>query len=463
MAKFGDHPPIPDSLEDLLKDNTVSTVFLKSDCPPRVKRGHISKLEVIELDIEPFNRPKIESIADELSISVDQNNDIRSDCFVEIDRYGCKVLQVGDLRITISWPPFSDGWEIIVVRPVAQPSLDEYDLDDNLLNLIADLQNQGTLVSGMPGSGKSTLASAIAHWLDGKGAIVKTMESPRDLQLPQRVTQYAPLAEDEHSRGSMELTADILFLARPDFIVFDEVRKTKDFEVFGDCRLAGLGLLGVTHSASALEAIQRMIGRVELGILAQILTTVIHVEKGKISEVLQLGMAVKAPTGMQADLARPIIQVKRYPDVKVLHEIFSFGEQICIVDADGNASGDDMSPIQLLAAAQLKNRLSDDYGIKVHHVKFSGNTSAEIFVDDSAIGVLVGQGGSTVKALEQEYEVKFNIQSARELPRGFRPPEDRYRSSWDSQTERSVGGRAWEDSYSKGKKERRTKRKGRRR
>lgn len=461
MAKFGDHPPIPDALENLLSDLTVSTVFLKADCPPRVKRGHITELEVVELEMEEFSSSTIEEISQGLDITLEQHSETRGDCFVEIDRHGCKVMQVGDLRVTISWPPFSDGWEMIVVRPVAQPDLDDYNLDENLLKLIADLQNQGTLVSGMPGSGKSTLASAIARWLDGEGAVVKTMESPRDLQLPQRVTQYAPLAEDDRSRGSMELTADILFLARPDFIVYDEVRKTKDFEVFGDCRLAGLGLLGVTHSASALEAIQRMIGRVELGILAQILTTVIHVEKGKIGEVLQLAMTVKAPSGMQSDLARPVIQVKRYPDGKVLNEIFSFGEQICIVDADGQASGDEMSPMQLLAAAQLKDRLSEDYGIRIHHVKFSGG-SVEVYVDDSAIGVLVGQGGSTVKALEEQYEVKVSIKSAGDLPRGFRAPENKFRSSYDMDVERSMGGRAWEQSYSS-KKDRRAKRKGRRR
>jgi len=461
MAKFGDHPPIPDELENLLSDLTVSTVFLKADCPPRVKRGHITELEVVELEMEAFSSSTIEEISQGLDITLEQHSETRGDCFVEIDRHGCKVMQVGDLRVTISWPPFSDGWEMIVVRPVAQPDLDDYNLDENLLKLIADLQNQGTLVSGMPGSGKSTLASAIARWLDGEGAVVKTMESPRDLQLPQRVTQYAPLAEDDRSRGSMELTADILFLARPDFIVYDEVRKTKDFEVFGDCRLAGLGLLGVTHSASALEAIQRMIGRVELGILAQILTTVIHVEKGKIGEVLQLAMTVKAPSGMQSDLARPVIQVKRYPDGKVLNEIFSFGEQICIVDADGQAAGDEMSPMQLLAAAQLKDRLSEDYGIRIHHVKFSGG-SVEVYPDESAIGVLVGQGGSTVKALEEQYEVKFSIKSARDLPRGFRAPENKFRSSYDMDVERSMGGRAWEQSYSS-KKDRRAKRKGRRR
>ncbi len=459
MAKFGDHPPLPEDLELLLADDTVSTVFLKADCPPRVKCGHISEIKVVELDQEAWSASKIQSVYEELEIVVEQHGSARSDCFVEIDRHGCKVMQVGDLRVTCSWPPFADGWEAIVVRPIAQPGLEEYGLDDRLLSLISDLQNQGTLISGMPGSGKSTLASAIARWLDEKGSVVKTMESPRDLQLPQRVTQYAPLAESENSRGSMELTADILFLARPDFIVFDEVRKTQDFEVFGDCRLAGLGLLGVTHSASALEAIQRMIGRVELGILAQILTTVIHVDKGKIAEVLQLQMTVKPPSGMQADLARPVILVKRFPDGKVTNEIFSFGEQICIVDADGVAAGDEASPVQLLAAAQLKSRLSDDFGVRIEHVSFDGSAMATIYVASSAIGAIVGQGGSTIKSLESEYDCKFTVKSAKDLPRGFRAPEDRYRSSWDIQTERSMGGRAWEDTrpYKKSRK------KGRRR
>ncbi|MBC8437965.1 MAG: hypothetical protein H8D82_01700, partial [Euryarchaeota archaeon] len=164
----------------------------------------------------------------------------------------------------------------------------------------------------------------------------------------------------------------------------------------------------------------------------------------------------------QADLARPVIQVKRYSDGKVVNEIFSFGEQICIVDADGQASGDDMTPMQLLASAQLKNRLGEDFGIRIHHVKISG-PSAEVYVDDSAVGVLVGQGGSTVKALEKEYEMKFSIKSVNELPRGFRAPENKFRSSYEMDMERSTGGRAWEQSYSgSSKKDRRSKRKGRR-
>lgn len=49
------------------------------------------------------------------------------------------------------------------------------------------------------------------------------MESPRDLQLPAEITQYAPL------EGSMENTADVLLLVRPDYTIYDELRKKQRF------------------------------------------------------------------------------------------------------------------------------------------------------------------------------------------------------------------------------------------
>ena len=86
--------------------------------------------------------------------------------------------------------------------------------------------------------------------------MVKTMEAPRDLQLANRITQYAPL------EGDLEKTAEIIFLVRPDFVIFDEVRRARDFEIFADVRLAGVGLLGVTHE-TCTGSNQRLIGKVE--------------------------------------------------------------------------------------------------------------------------------------------------------------------------------------------------------
>ena len=77
--------------------------------------------------------------------------------------------------------------------------------------------------------------------------------------------------------------------------------------------MAGVGLLGVTHANSALEAVQRLIGKVELGMISQVLDTVIHIEKGQISQVLELKMVVRAPSSMESDLSRPVIEVRSFP------------------------------------------------------------------------------------------------------------------------------------------------------
>ena len=85
-----------------------------------------------------------------------------------------------------------------------------------------------------PGSGKSTLASGLANFYHNKGKIVKTFESPRDLQVDPGITQYSKLD------GSFDNTADILLLVRPDYTIFDEVRRREDFGTFADLRLTGV-------------------------------------------------------------------------------------------------------------------------------------------------------------------------------------------------------------------------------
>jgi ATPase len=96
----------------------------------------------------------------------------------------------------------------------------------------------GVIVAGPPGSGKTTFAASLAEFYRSLGKVVKTLESPRDMQVSDEITQYAPL------EGDFEKTAEILLLVRPDYTVFDEVRKTRDFEIFSDLRLAGVGMIG---------------------------------------------------------------------------------------------------------------------------------------------------------------------------------------------------------------------------
>ncbi len=137
---------------------------------------------------------------------------------------------------------------------------------------------EGILVAGNPGAGKSTFISALAKFYLSKHKVVKTLESVRDLNVPPEISQYAPL------EGDLEKTADILLLVRPDFTIFDEVRVDRDFKIFGDMRLAGVGMVGVVHASRAVDAIQRFIRRIELGLIPNIINTVIFIEAGHVEE-----------------------------------------------------------------------------------------------------------------------------------------------------------------------------------
>ena len=445
MATHGDHPALPDHLESLLMDD-VHTVFLKADCPPRVKRGAIGSLRLVEVEesTTAWDTLLLEQAEEDLMTIVEENRH-RSDCFLEIDRKGCRVLQLGDLRITSAWPPFSDAREITIVRPVAKLSLGDYDLDERLIERLRN-HHRGVFICGRPGSGKTTLAQAIAEYLDTDvGAVVKTMEDPRDLQLADRITQYAPL------EGDLEKTAEIIFLVRPDFVIFDEVRRARDFEIFADVRLAGVGLLGVTHANSALEAIQRLIGKVELGLVSQVLDTILHVESGRIQQVLELRMTVKPPTGMQEELARPVIEVVEFPSGKLTHEMFAFGSEIAVVPLEGRTSTD-LSPIKAMAKERIVETVRQWVGVDCQ-VRFSSDSSAVIYAPSNMIATLVGRGGENVKQLQNELGgMRLSIESFEDMPEGMEQPN----GFWQDKRRK---GNGWENPRRKGKSARRQQRK----
>ncbi|MBA7551814.1 hypothetical protein ES705_44364 [subsurface metagenome] len=155
--------------------------------------------------------------------------------------------------------------------------------------------------------------------------MVKTLESVRDLQVRPEITQYTKL------EGSLENSADVLLLVRPDFTIFDEVRVFGDFKIYSDFRLSGVGMVGVVHSSSAINAIQRFIGRIELGMLPSIIDTIIFIQGGDISSVLTLKMTVKVPHGFRdKDLARPVVEVRNFDNGQLTFEIYSFGQDVVI-------------------------------------------------------------------------------------------------------------------------------------
>ena len=346
-------------------DPTTMSIHLKENQKPLGKKGMPGNFELVEIGEKTLDRDYLEIITSQILNSIDDETLGNT----EISKPGALVIQYKDYRIAITRPPFSELLEITIVHPIKQMALEDYNISEKLMSRLSK-QAEGILVSGAPGSGKSTLASGIANFYNRDGKIVKTFESPRDLQVDPGVTQYTKLD------GSFENSADILLLVRPDYTIFDEVRRREDFRIFSDLRLTGVGMVGVVHANTPLDAIQRFIGKIELGIIPSILDTVIFVQDGEITKVYELEFRVKVPSGMiEQDLARPVIDICDFETGELEYEIYTFGEENIIMPVSKKNKKNGM---ELLAEKEIIDIIR----------RFDPNPSVE-FLSESRIRVFV--------------------------------------------------------------------------
>ncbi len=399
------------SIERFFDENTMS-VHLKENVCPMAKKGTPGHIDFVKLDEKPYTYSQLHEIVDEILDKAKSD----SKTYLESSKEGSFVVQSREYRISIAYPPFSEGLEITVVRPVANISLDEYHLSDKLLERIRT-NAEGILISGSPGAGKSTFVQAIAKYYSSKlNKIVKTMESPRDLQLPDDITQYSPL------EGSMENTADVLLLVRPDYTIYDELRKNTDFSIFADMRLAGVGMIGVVHATRPIDAIQRIASRVELGVIPSIVDTSIYIENGKVTHVYETKMTVKVPTGMkEADLARPVIEVRDFETGDLKNEIYTYGEQTIVMDMDlVNGTGQDethKSAVDKIAEKEILRKIKKILPKKAKvDVEVISPNRANIYIPEEFIPKIIGKNGKRIAEIEESIGISLGVEIIDEKP-----------------------------------------------
>lgn len=390
-------------LDTYFDDNTMSVHFV-ADNPYLSKRWAPWQRESLYAE-EVQTRSDLDNIVTQMQ----QEISLREDAFLEIDEQYSKVIQLWPYRIVIVYPPLANKMEITIVKPVKKLSLPDYDLEQEIQDMLLNT-SKGIIIAWSPWSGKTTFGQAIVEKLADHNT-VKTLESPRDLIVPSTVTQYS------FSYGSHNELRNILLLSRPDYTMYDEIRNTDDFLLYKDLRITGIGMIGVMHATKAIDSIQRFLGKIDMGMIPQVVDTIIFIDKGTIGEILTLELVVKVPSGMMsADLARPVIEVSSYFEKKVVYEMYSYGEQIVVIPLHKIPESESSSKSSLSRYAKehisflLSKYIPGDYhcDLKDDHVY--------VYTDERNKGKIIGSWGENIHRIEKELWLTISIRSRTDAP-----------------------------------------------
>ena len=137
-------------IESFFTPDTQS-VHLKTGVRPLAKVGKPGAVVLKVIGEKLMEEKELKDIVNQIMTKIrrDENS------FIEISKIGASVIQMGNYRIAITQPPFSDGLEVTAVRPLVKVNINDYELHDELKQRMAE-SSRGVIIAGPPGSGKSS-------------------------------------------------------------------------------------------------------------------------------------------------------------------------------------------------------------------------------------------------------------------------------------------------------------------
>lgn len=144
-----------------------------------------------------------------------------------------------------------------------------------------------------------------------------------------------------------------------------------------------------------------------LGIIPQVVDTVVFIDKGEISKVYDIKFTVKVPHGMvEQDLARPVITVADFETGNIEYEIYTYGEQVVVMPVTGIER--ERPGTWALAVGEIQREIQR-YTRSEVNVDVVSDSSATVYVDEEDIAGVIGKGGKNIDQIERKLGIHLDI------------------------------------------------------
>jgi ATPase len=171
-------------------------------------------------------------------------------------------------------------------------------------------------------------------------------------------------------------------------------------------RLAGVGMVGVVHASDAVDAIERFIGKIELGMIPHVIDTVIFLKDGEIKSIFDVSLTVKVPSGMsEPDLTRPVVEVRDFETGKLFYEIYTYGEENVVIPVKEKEKE---SAMEQLAKQKIRETIRK-YDPNAE-IEFVANNKIKVIVDNKSIPRLIGRSGSNITDIENRLGIHIDVE-----------------------------------------------------
>ena len=187
-------------------------------------------------------------------------------------------------------------------------------------------------------------------------------------------------------------------------------------------------MIGVVHATRPIDAIQRIASRVELGVIPSIVDTSIYIEDGEVKNVYDTKMTVKVPTGMkEADLARPVIEVRDFESGELKNEIYTYGEQTIVMDIElvnGSENTQSKSSVDKIAEKEILRKIKKILPKKAKvDVEVISPDRANIYIPEDMIPKIIGKNGKRIAEIEEKIGISLGVEVINAKPINKNPFE----------------------------------------